>query len=286
MRWRAKNRKSLALGLAWLCAIVLWFPPPVVAASDTMDASPSSGALQDTIWFDAEQESIIPIEVKPRKDDSLNRDSRWLPKPKRVRVPENAPATAGGGGGAAGTGTGWFGTDLTFGNLLGWLLLVCLVTAAVLAIAYALSKSDFDFASGPSSKSSLQTRTPDQQTIERMKHLPAELRRSGVDFRSEAARLMEASQFDQAIILLFAHQLLLLDRAGILRLNRGKTNRRYVRETRDSDRTLAGYLQETATAFERSYFGRHSIDREEFARLWKDNETLEQSVERRQEVAA
>jgi hypothetical protein len=286
MRWAVKNRRCVALALGWVCAILLWFPRPVSAATDTMDASPSSDALQDTVWFDAEQGSIIPIKVKPREDDSLNRDSRWLPKPKRVQVPDNPSANAAGGGGAAGTGTGWFGTDLTLGNLLGWLLLVSLVTVLVLAIAYALSKSDFDFASGSSSKRTLQTRTPDQQTIERMKHLPAELRRSGVDFRSEAERLMEASQFDQAIILLFAHQLLLLDRAGLLRLNRGKTNRRYVRETRSSDPTLAGYLQETATAFERSYFGRHSIDREKFTRLWKDNETLEQSIERRQEVAA
>ena len=285
MRWVAKNRPVLALSLGWVCAMVLWFPRPVCAATDSI-ASPSAGALQDTIWFDAERESIVPVAVKPREDDSLNRDSRWLPKPERVRVPDAPATTAGGGTGAAGSPTGWFGTDLTLGNLLGWLLLVTLVTAAVLAIAYALSKSDFDFASRPNSRSRLQARTPDQQTIERMKHLPAELRRSGVDFRSEAARLMEASQFDQAIILLFAHQLLLLDRAGLLRLNRGKTNRRYVRETRDADRTLAGYLQETATAFERSYFGRHSIDREEFARLWKDNETLEQTVDRRREAAA
>jgi hypothetical protein len=286
MRWPTKNRRFHTLALGWACAIVLWLPSSLCAATDSTDASPSSGALQDTIWFDAEQNTIIPIEVKPHEDDSLNRDSRWLPKPERVRVPDNSAANAGGGGGAAGSATGWFGTDLTLGNLLGWLLLISLVTAAVLAIAYALSKSDFDFASGSSSKSTLPTRTPDQQTIERMKHLPAELRRSGIDFRSEAARLMEASQFDQAIILLFAHQLLLLDRAGLLRLNRGKTNRRYVRETRESDRTIAGYLQETATAFERSYFGRHSIDRDEFARLWNDNERLEQSVERRPEVAA
>ena len=43
---------------------------------------------------------------------------------------------------------------------------------------------------------------------------------------------MQSGEYDQAIILLFAHQLLLLDGYGALRLNRGKTNRRYIRETR------------------------------------------------------
>jgi hypothetical protein len=119
-----------------------------------------------------------------------------------------------------------------------------------------------------------------------MKHLPVELRRSGVNLRGEAQRLMEEANFDQAIILLFAHQLLLLDRAGLLRLNRGKTNRRYVRETRSVDRESAERLRATAEAFERSYFGAHALTADEFARLWVENEGLERSVQRRQEAAA
>ncbi len=99
-----------------------------------------------------------------------------------------------------------------------------------------------------------------------MKHLPAELRRTDVNLRSEAERLMREGQYDQAIILLFGHQLLLLDRFGMLRLNRGKTNRKYVRETRAVDGELAGRLQDTVNAFERSYFGRHSIAQREFVR--------------------
>ena len=98
-----------------------------------------------------------------------------------------------------------------------------------------------------------------------MKHLPAELRRTDVNLRSEAERLMNAGQFDQAIILLFGHQLLLLDHAGLLRLSRGKTNGRYVRETRAADHESADRLRLTATAFERSYFGRHTIAAGEFA---------------------
>ena len=104
--------------------------------------------------------------------------------------------------------------------------------------------------------------------------------------RSEAERLMNEGEYDQAIILLFGHQLLLLDRVGMLRLNRGKTNRKYVRETRALDPESADRLQGTVTAFERSYFGRHLITAREFADLWQANAELEQAIERRQEVAA
>lgn len=273
----------ITLGLALLLSIA-----PILVAQDATapPPSPSAGALNDTIWFDADQDALIPIEVEPRDDDSLNRESRWLPKAKRVRVPEASSGQGGTTGGGIFGGSGLFGTDLTLGNLLGWLLLATLVGLAVFAIAHGLSKSEFDFGGGPTARSARRPSGPDQQTLERMKHLPAELRRTDVNLRSEAERLMLEGNYDQAIILLFAHQLLLLDRAGLLRLNRGKTNRRYVREARSADRATAEWLQATVNAFERSYFGRHSISAAEFAALWTDNQSLEQSVQSRPEVAA
>ena len=184
----------------------------VLHAEDaTVPPSPSADALTDTIWFDSDQDALIPIEVKPRDDDSLNRDSRWLPKAKRVRAPETTSTTSGATGGGFFGGNGLFGTGLTFGNLFGWVLLLTLVGLAVFAIAYALSKSEFDFVSGPSARSARRPDAPDQQMLERMKHLRAELRRTDVNLRSEAERLMKEGNYDQAIILLFAHQLLLLD---------------------------------------------------------------------------
>ncbi len=119
-----------------------------------------------------------------------------------------------------------------------------------------------------------------------MKHLPAELRRTDVNLRSEAERLMQEGQYDQAIILLFAHQLLLLDRATLIRLNRGKTNGKYVRETRSVDPESAQWLRATVAAFERSYFGRHPIEQDDFTELWQSNLKLEESIRRRQELAA
>ena len=282
-----RGKKSMVSRVT-LSVVVLLSIAPRLGAQDAAapPPSPSAGALNDTIWFDADQDALIPIEVKPRDDDSLNRESRWLPKAKRVRAPDAKSGASGSTGGGIFGGNGLFGTGLTLGNLLGWLLLATVVGLAVFAITYALSKSEFDFTGGSSARSARRPTGPDQQMLERMKHLPAELRRTDVNLRSEAERLMLEGNYDQAIILLFAHQLLLLDRAGLLRLNRGKTNRRYVRETRSSDQETAERLQATVDAFERSYFGRHSITAAEFAALWTDNESLEQTVQLRQEVAA
>ncbi|MGI9473465.1 MAG: DUF4129 domain-containing protein [Rubripirellula sp.] len=263
--------------------------PGAGVSSQPPDASKSAveSALGDAMWYDAEANSIGPVRVEPIIDDSLNRDSRWLPKAKRVKQSATGTTPAAGGGtGGGGVGTGLFGSGLTIGNVFGWVLLIMLVAFAVGLLVYAISKTDVDATSGSRGKAKKLSQTPDEQMLERMKHLPAELRRTDVNLRSEAERLMREGKYDQAIILLFGHQLLLLDRIGMLRLNRGKTNRKYVRETRSADRTVAKRLQGTVTAFERSYFGRHTIGQREFSELWNSNEQLEADIERHQEVAA
>ena len=249
-----------------------------------LDTTPVDHALSESVWYDA-TEGLVPVQVKPIVDDSLNRDSRWLPKAKKIKVPPTNNAGGGTAGGGTG-GNGLFGSDLTLGNLFGWLLLIALLAGGLGALFYVISRAEIDVAVNSKSRLSSADDTPDQQMIERMKHLPAELRRTDVNLRTEAERLMREGQYDQAIILLFGHQLLLLDRFGLLRLNRGKTNRKYVRETRGADSALAKLLQDTVNAFEKSYFGRHAIGQREFADLWRANKEMEEAIERRRETAA
>ncbi len=256
--------------------------------TDGVENSPVSDALRTTVWFDAEKNSLKPVDVQPQIDDSLNRNSRWLPKPPQVKSnpgPNSTNNPQPNAGGAAGTGL--FNTGLSTLNLLGWLTLGIVVLAGVAAIFYVLSRAELQTKNaGNGGKSVLSGKTPDEQTLERMKHLPKELRRTDVNLRSEAQRLMQDAQYDQAIILLFAHQLLMLDRYGLLRLNRGKTNRKYIRETRASSEQVAGCLESTVASFERSYFGRHKITRNEFSDTWRLNEKLETSLEKKQAEAA
>ncbi len=61
---------------------------------------------------------------------------------------------------------------------------------------------------------------------------------------------------------------------------------KHVRETTSTDRESAIHLGATVAAFERSYFGRHSLTESEFADLWKSNTELENISRNRTEVAA
>ena len=250
-------RLSRVLSIRWLLALVLSCSLAPLRAQE--EAAATSGALRDSLWYDAESDSVVPIKVKPVVDDSMNRDSRWLPKAKRVRQrnsQQSANNQAGGGGGGTGTGTGLFGSSLSIGNVFGWMLLLVIFIGGVALLVYVFSRAEIDLvpARSSSERGRKKDDAPDQQTIERMKHLPAELRRTDVNMRTEAERLMNEGIYEQAIILLFGHQLLLLDRAGMLRLNRGKTNGKYVRETRAADPKVATLLRSTVTRVRKLLF--------------------------------
>lgn len=82
-----------------------------------------------------------------------------------------------------------------------------------------------------------------------------------------ARRAYAGSDFARAIIYLFSHQLVELDRRHLIRLTRGKTNRQYVRELRDKE-ALPGLLSQTMVVFEDVYFGDRALSRERFEICW------------------
>ncbi|MCO8121406.1 DUF4129 domain-containing protein [Stieleria sp. TO1_6] len=262
---------SLAIVMVTMQMPAIGDATPAVDVSKTLSSSP---------WYDASSNQIRPIPIRPRVDDSIHRNSRWLPKPKKLSAPDVPNASNLPTGTKPQTNSGILGTSLTWTNLFGWALLAATLFGIVGIIVYALSRAELG---GPANElGSANSRTsglPDQQMLERIKHLPPELRRTDVNLRSECQRLMQQGRFDQAIILLLGHQLLLLDRAGILRLARGKTNGGYVRETRSNMASCAPILRATADAFEQSYFGRHEITSDVFAEIWEQNAQLESAVQ-------
>ncbi|QDV44869.1 hypothetical protein Enr13x_47400 [Stieleria neptunia] len=247
-------------------------PPPTIEVDGSVNES-----LDSTPWYDPQSRQLVPIELEIRQDDSIHRESRWLPKPKKIAQPDRPSNTTTTG---AATATGLFGTSVTWGNLFGWVLLAAMVLGIVGITVYAISRAELRMENRTSTASAADVKgLPDEQTLERIKHLPPELRRTDVNLRTECERLMGEGRFDQAIILMLGHQLLLLDRNGLLRLSRGKTNGRYVRETRNHHDTIATWLRATADAFEQSYFGRHEISAHVFEQLWRQNEMLESATQ-------
>ncbi|MEM7561161.1 MAG: DUF4129 domain-containing protein, partial [Planctomycetota bacterium] len=83
----------------------------------------------------------------------------------------------------------------------------------------------------------------------------------------EAEALMQAGRLREAIIYLYGYQLLALDQARKIDLQRGKTNRMYVRELQKYTR-LKEILTTTMLIFEDAYFGQHEIGLEKFKTAW------------------
>lgn len=267
-----RSSYSVAIALSIACGSAAF------SASEPVSDQPAAAAIEEigkTVWFDPATQSVVPLPLEDASPDTIHRDSRWLPGAKKIKKPTST-----------GSGSGWFNTGLTTGNLIGWAILAVLFVAVAVAVLYAFSKIDPEAMSMLDRSSPLGKGRPDEQMLERIAELPAELRRSDVDLRREAERLMNLGALDEAIKCLFGHQLLLLDRRRFLRLARGKTNGRYVSETKRESPEAADLLRATVDAFEASYFGKHTPTSDAFGELWRRNERLERLAQRALEVAA
>lgn len=222
--------------------------------------------VADSPWFDSTQQELRSIELHDDRIDSKNRDSRWLLKPTTPPTPQSNSSPP----------SSW--TIAGLGYVIGWLMLIFIVGGLVALLIYVLGNSGFDFRNAPPAQSVVEGRALDEQTKQRIAELPAELRDTTVSPRAEMERLMGTGDFDRAIIFLYGHQLLMLDRIGWLRLSRWKTNNQYVRETQQSDRSVSDQLRDTVAAFERSYFGKHALGRLQFDELWQENLAMEATI--------
>ncbi len=279
---RRRRRTAGPLGLMLLLALIM-----LRAATAQEPTAPSAAEVEseiaqsigDTAWYDSETQQLRPVTVRERSDDVSNRDSRWLPKPKGVR--KNNPNLGGGGAGAGGGGGGFSG----WSNIIGWLLMGFLAVLMIGLLVYFFSKGEMEVDIGAGNRNKGQRNPLDEDLTERMEQLPVEVRQQGSDMRGEAERRMRAGDFDRAIIYLFGHQLLQLDRYQMLRLSRGKTNRQYVREA-SANGESGRILQHTVDSFEASYFGRHTVSADRFEFLWQENLRLENLLRQHREAAA
>jgi hypothetical protein len=254
---------SFFLGAPLACAQVVSEQPAAEAMKEIGESS----------WFDPEKQTIVPIPMRDTSSDDSHRESRWLPTAKKIA---KQPASS----------SGLTGTGFSSNNLLGWLILGIGFVLIAGAILYAFSKLDPDGIAVLPGQRRSNSESMDSETMKRIQELPLELRRTDVDLRTEAERLMNLGQLDEAIKCLFGHQLITLDRRGFLRLSRGKTNGRYVAETRKDSIEAASLLKATVMAFEASYFGRHTPAMDLFRQLWQGNSRLESLVVQGSEVTA
>ncbi|EKJ99174.1 hypothetical protein RBSH_05482 [Rhodopirellula baltica SH28] len=273
--WCSLSLRSTPAHTNWMCIVVcvlfssisLQVMTRQAFADQPTETEIVASPVTGSIWFDDDAGELIPVEVSDQQTDTDNRDSRWTGVSRNKAKPAPAAPAAGANGG------------FTIARLIGWLMLAGLLVGIVSLLAWVFANSDFDFTPGNVEQSLLTGEQLDRQTRQRMEHLPEALRDTSVNPRAQAERLMESGQYNEAVIYLYGHQLLLLDRVHWLRLARGKTNSRYVRETKRSQPDAGNQLQQTVSAFERAYFGRHEISKDEFQRLWQTNAVLEQEIQ-------
>jgi hypothetical protein len=81
------------------------------------------------------------------------------------------------------------------------------------------------------------------------------------------------------MVYLYSHLLVTLDRAQLIRLTKGKTNRQYLREMAGA-KSLAAILTGAMVAFEDFFFGKHDLERERFEQSWQRLDEFTRLVER------
>jgi hypothetical protein len=102
---------------------------------------------------------------------------------------------------------------------------------------------------------------------ERIEALPFPVARGPLSLLDQARQFYQSGNYAGAMIYLFSHQLVQLDRRQIIRLAKGKTNRQYLRELGRA-RTLRHLVGQTLVGFEDVFFGHHGIDRQRFEACW------------------
>ena len=226
--------RVMLLRAFWMAVIaVVLANVPMLAAIDQDEAvSAGADALDswwDYPWYDDQTDGIRRVELKAK-----------------AQQPTQAPS-----GGSS---------DFDW---LGWLLIGLLAVAVlVMIIRVYLNRDSRPAGDGRAGA------VGSAASVDRLEELPFQLEPPTDDMLSAARRAYEQEDYGRAMILLYSHQLLELDKRDAIRLTKGKTNRQYLRELqRRSD--LAALLATSMVAFEDVFFGGHSLSRERFEICWQ-----------------
>jgi hypothetical protein len=217
-----------------MCGAAAWGQTP--AEPDGVDTGRE--ALRDTgsfPWYDETNDQLRRIEVKP---------------PKAPRTSQFGNANWFFGSGDWFTPLAWTGIALLLG-----LIVYLLVRAFLLREKAAARAATHDDDAGVG------------ENVDRVDQLPIKLRRPTSDLLSEARAQYQAGNYAEAIIYLYSHLLVALDKRSLIRLAKGKTNRQYLREV-STRAGLRGMLEQTMIVFEDVFFGDHRLERDRFESVW------------------
>jgi hypothetical protein len=221
-------------------------PAPASVDREAVESVREAFADRSFPWYDARNDGFHPV-MPPRP-----------PTPLKNR------------GGGGGSWFDWPALNLQdLGRLIIFVLLAAGLTALILYLARTWQRRIEE--AGPSRTASKAAQVTGSAS--RVDSLPTGLVMDDSDPLEAARRFREQGERGRAVVLLFAHQLLLLDQMGMIRLTPGRTGRQLVRSIEAE--VVRGAVGRTLRMFEAVYYGHQEPDAESFDALWAEAESLD-----------
>lgn len=202
-------------------------------------------------WYDSEADDLRRLDVRPP-----------------VAQPVATPGPSRSGGWLASFGAGLV-------EAIGFFFIYIAIPALCILIIYFLIRSFLESEHRQAAEAEIE---PEEYDITRIEALPTKIRTTSGDLLSEARRFYEAGDYRQAIIYLYSHQLLQLDKRQFIRLTKGKTNRQYLREVAPR-RSIKDLFEPTMITFEDVFFGGRVLTKAAFEACWQRQTPFERQLQ-------
>lgn len=237
--------------------------PSLMAAESAVQQAVQSLPIGD--WYDKQTEGFRPPEVAQADDDPVRTAGS---------ISQSPPATA---TDLQSASQPWFANwpGEEFAQWMQTSLFILLTVGLVVLLAWLTYYSLRDYLPEKQRRQKLQSVGIDPS---RIADLPFESNPSAHDPLSTAQQAMQAGNYDQAIAYLLGYLLLALDQRRMIHLQRGKTNRMYLRELANQP-SLAAIVNSAVQPFEASYFGKHSVTRQQFMAAWQQVDEFHQLLQ-------
>jgi hypothetical protein len=232
----------------------------LLPSADQVDADRALNSIGQPRWYNRSEDRYAPPRVNPEPDNSIRKQG-WLASEVSASSKKKRPFSDFNWG------------PWNFGNWGSASDLFSAVVLTVLAVLIAVSLALLIFYSLRNYVPSRFRQSSPPGAIEidpsRVVDLPFEAQQSSYQNPLEQAEaFMQAGRYQEAVVYLYAYQLLALDRSRKIELHKGKTNRMYLRELH-AEAQLQSIVQQTMLLFEAVFFGKHEIDRDSFEACWQ-----------------
>lgn len=235
-------------------------------AQEKFDSALKSSGLP---WYDASSGGLKQSKA-PERPKSVVADRHRIPpfQTKKKGQPKPKPAAAAPAAPAAGGAAASIGT--TFVWFAGGLLAILLIGLLVYGFLKLESEDGGDTDESKKRKRKIR---------DHIKHLPFEIEEQDGDFETFAEKSLRDGDYSKAVIYLFADVLVAMSESGVVRLQRGKTNRQYLNDIWDHGE-IRPYYRKVMTAFEDAFFGKHEIEKSRAEECFAQRPTFDASLEK------